>query len=160
MHEDTQPHGGGQKGRWQDSAEHILRRAEFLPAPDRALLTAALRDGRTAQELAILLGTNPRAIRRRLRRLSRHVLSDRFVFVMRHRDSWPATRRRIATACILERRPIRQTAVDFRTSLYNVRKQLDAVAALLDAFTPPAQSIGTSPGPTATHNPAAPPNSA
>jgi DNA-binding Lrp family transcriptional regulator len=138
MHEDTQTHGGGQKGRWRDSAEHILRRAEFLPERDRTLLMAALSEGRTARELAALLGTTPRSVRRRLRRLSGHVLSDRFVFVMRHRDSWPASRRRIATACVLQRTSIRQAAVDLRTSHYNVRKQLDAVAALLEAWTPRA----------------------
>jgi DNA-binding Lrp family transcriptional regulator len=149
MNEDTQTRGG-QKGRWHDSAEHILRRAEFLPEKDRTLLMAALSEGRTAQELAVMLGTTPRSIRRRLRRLSRHVLSDRFVFVMRHRDSWPATRRRIATACVLQRRTIRQTALDFRTSHYNVRKQLDAVAVLLDAWTLPSHAPQVSAPPNST----------
>jgi DNA-binding Lrp family transcriptional regulator len=139
MHEEFHPErgAGGRKGRWLDMAEHVLRRAEHLPAEDRALLVAALDQGRTARELSVLLGRSPRVIRRRLRRLTQRVLSDRFVFVLRHRESWPASRRRIATACVLQGRPIRKAAVELKTSLYNVRKHLDAVSALLDAFTPP-----------------------
>jgi DNA-binding Lrp family transcriptional regulator len=106
---------------------------------------AALDQGLTARKIAALFGIDPRSVRRRLRRLTRRVLSDRFAFVMRHRETWPASRRRIATACILQGRPIRAAAVELKTSLYNVRKQLDAVSALLDAFAPPKPPAHDSP---------------
>jgi DNA-binding Lrp family transcriptional regulator len=117
----------------RELAELVVQRAEFLSAEERALLVAVYGDGRTVKEVAALLGVEARRLRRRVARLTRRVVSDRFIFVVRHRESWPAARRRLATACIVQGKSLRIAAAEVRTSLYNARKQMDAVGALLDA---------------------------
>jgi DNA-directed RNA polymerase specialized sigma24 family protein len=117
----------------RDLVQRLLDRATCLPAPDLALLRAAYDDGRSAVEIAAMLGTEPRAIRRRLRRLAQRVLSEEFLFVLRHRDSWDSARRNIATACLLHGRSIRQTARELGLSLYTVRRHYLAILALFEA---------------------------
>lgn len=118
----------------RELAELVVQRAEFLPSEDRALLVAVFGDGRSVKEVAALMGVEARWLRRRVGRLTRRVASDRFIFVVRHRDSWPGVRRRLATACVVQGRSLRLAAAEVKTSLYNARKQMDAVQALLDAI--------------------------
>lgn len=115
-------------------AELIVQRSEHLPLRDRLLLQAVYGDGRTVKEVAGLIGEEPRRLRRRVSVLTRRVLSDRYIFVLRHRETWPALRRRLATACWVHGRSIKGASEEARTSFYNARKQLDAVQALLDSI--------------------------
>jgi hypothetical protein len=118
----------------RDHADEVVRRAEFLLPADRALLLAVYADGRSVREVATLMREDPRRLRRRVRNLARRVLSNDFIFVLRHRDGWPSVRRRVATACVVHGRTLKQGAADSGTSFYNARKQLDAVRALLDSI--------------------------
>ena len=118
----------------RDLADQIVLRAEHLPAEERALVRSIYADGRTIDDVAALLQADPRQVRRRVRRLVRRVLSDRYIFVVRHRDSWPCMRRRLATACIIHGHSLKHAAVEVGTSFYNTRKHLDAVHALLDSI--------------------------
>lgn len=117
----------------RDLAEVIVARAALLMPEDRRLLEAIYTDGLTALAVAQLTGDSPRSVRRRIRTLAARVLSDRFVFVMRQREHWRPTRRRVATACIVQGRPMREGARHLRLSLHVVRRQLDAVNALFEA---------------------------
>lgn len=122
--------------RRRDLVERLVDRAQWLPAEDRTLVESVYQDGRTVSDLASLLGANPRTLRRRLRRLTRRLLSPQFVFVVAHRDRWPSTRRRVAEACVLHGRSLRETARELRLSLHCVRRHHDAVTALFqDACT-------------------------
>lgn len=116
----------------RDLVERLLDRATCLPPADLALLRAAYHDGRSASELAILLGADARGIRRRIRRLSDRVLSQQFLFVLRHRDSWPPTRRNVATAMILHGCSQRQATRELKLTLYTVRKNYLEVLALYE----------------------------
>jgi hypothetical protein len=118
----------------RDHADLVLRRAEYLDPEERALLRAVYADGRSVKDLAALVRQDPRRLRRRLRNLARRVLADEFIFVVRHRDQWASARRRVATACIVHGRTLRQGSSDAGTSFYNARKQMDAVRTLLDSI--------------------------
>lgn len=118
----------------REHADQVVRLAEFLLPEDRSLMLAVYADGRSVKDLAALAREDPRRMRRRVRKLTRRVLSNDFLFVLRHRDGWPSARRRIATACIVHGRTIRQGATEAETSFYNARKQLDSVRALLDSI--------------------------
>lgn len=120
--------------RQRDMVEHLLDRAACLPPDDLALLRAVYADGRTAVELAALMRCDARALRRRIRRLVERLLSPRFLFVLRHRDGWSATRKRVATACVLHGRSLREAAAELRLSLHTVRRHLDAVNALFETI--------------------------
>lgn len=76
--------------------------------------------------------TAVRSLRRRLRRLVSRVTSRRFVGVMRQRDGWSPTRRRVATACVLEGLTMREASARLGVSYHVVRRHMDAVAALCD----------------------------
>lgn len=119
--------------RRSDLAELIVDRSAWLMPEDRALVCAVYRDGLTAAEVAKLRGEPARHVRRRLRRLVLRVLSKRYEFVMRRREQWPPTRRRVATVCVLQGRTMRETASHLRLSLHTVRGQMAAVAALEEA---------------------------
>jgi len=119
--------------RGRDLSDLLLTRAAHLPAADRTLIQAIYADSVPAKDVAKLQSRSPRAVRRRARALVQRMLSPRFEFVLRHRDQWTPTRRRIATACILEGRTMRDAAASLRVSLHMVRRHMDAITALAEA---------------------------
>jgi DNA-directed RNA polymerase specialized sigma24 family protein len=118
----------------RDLTESLARLAEDLPPADRALIRAVYADGKSAVEVGRLSGTDPRAVRRRIRRLARRVLSPEYLFVLRHRDRWPAARRKVAVACILHGRSMRDASRELRIPLYTVRRHCEAVLAAFETL--------------------------
>ncbi len=117
----------------RERTDLILLRAEHLEPEDRRLLEVFLSDGMTCNAVAELLGDSPRRVRRRVRTLIERVTSDRYAFVMRERDRWPATRRRVATACVLQGRSFREAAEQLRLTFHTVRRHMNAVEAIFEA---------------------------
>jgi len=112
--------------------ERLVEMAGALPKSDRVLIETLYRDGRSASELAAIRGEDARAIRRRVRRLVRRVLSPEFRFVAMHKHEWPRTRRAVAEICVIEGRSLRDAAASLGTSLHAVRRHRDTIAALSD----------------------------
>lgn len=119
--------------RRRDLAEIIVEHAQFALPADRALLESIYRDGQTARHVAALNTISPRVVRRRIRQLTERLLSPRFAFVLLQRDQWPALRRRVAMACVLQGRTMREASRHLHMSLHTVRKEMSIVDALLDA---------------------------
>jgi hypothetical protein len=113
---------------------------------DRELINAIYGEGLTAQQVATMTGASPRRVRRRIRALAERLLSERFTFVVRHREAWPPTRRRVATACVLQGRTLRAAAKHLRISLHAVRKEMQIVGALHDAQPEPTAAMATPSG--------------
>ncbi len=126
-------------------ADRLVSRADFLLPEDRALIRAVFRDGLTAQAVARAARVSPRTTRLRIRLLVRRLLSHRYTFVVAQRDLWPAGRRRVATAHILQGRTFRQTAAHLRMTVHHVRRELAAVRALIDADAQSRDPAPTSP---------------
>lgn len=116
-----------------DLARTVAERAQWCLPDERALIDAMYRQGLTAAQIAQLRNEPAPLIRRKIRVVVTRVLSPRFVFVLRHRDQWPPTRRRIATACVLQGRTLRQTAAHLQLSLHAVRRQMDAITGMFEA---------------------------
>lgn len=114
----------------------LLRRAEALPKQDRLVLETILRDGKSAVKVAVLMQTNPRALRRRAKRLARRLVSPEFLFVIREMSTWPPTRRRVAEACVVEGKSARQAAEELRVTFHTVRRHLEAMAHAFEAVHP------------------------
>lgn len=119
--------------RVRDEAEVLVARAAWALPEDRRLIEAVYREGMTARAVAELRGESADRTRRRLRRVVERLLSDRFTFTLRERDGWPRERRRVATACILQGRPMRDAARHLKVSYHEVRKQMQAIGALREA---------------------------
>lgn len=137
----------------RDYARTLLERAAWLPAGDRELIEAVFGEGLSVVaylrrcrdrglEPASTRGApaggsvSARMARRRLRRLIERVLSPRFAFVVAHRTGLGATRRRVAMACIVQGRSLREAAGMLGLSLHAVRRHIDAVEALFAAEKP------------------------
>lgn len=116
----------------RDLAETIVDRSVWLMPEDRSLIETVYREGLTAIAVAQLRGESPRAVRRRIRKLVSRVLSQPYAVVMREREHWPPTRRRVATSCILQGRPLRGASKHLNLSLHMVRRQMDAIQALVE----------------------------
>ena len=119
--------------RRRELVERLVERAELVGPPDRALVLAYYRDGQSAADIARLAGEPVRSLRRRLRRVVQRMLSPRFEFVAAHRHTWTPTRRRVAGACVLEGRTLRDTAERLGLSLHCVRRHHDAIQAMFEA---------------------------
>lgn len=146
----------GEQGDWavdlrrahrRGHVETMITRAESAPIPpeELSLLRAAYVDGRTAIEIASIAlaasasapptrAPSSRAVRRRLRTIARRVTSPLFLFVLRHRDTWPPARRKVANACVLQGLSLRETARMLGLSLYNVRRHHGAILALFESI--------------------------
>ncbi len=114
----------------------LLRRAEALPKQDRLFLETILREGKSTVKVAGLMQTNPRALRRRAKRLARRLCSHEFLFVIREMGNWPPTRRRVAEACVIEGNSARQAAADLRITFHTVRRHIEAMAHAFEAAHP------------------------
>lgn len=116
----------------RDTVDQLIDRATLLDPTERALIEAIYRDGKPVVELAPLLAADPRVLRRRIRRIVRRAMSHEFAIVAQHRDRWPATRKRVATLCVLQGLSLREAASHLGISLHAVRRQHAAVQALID----------------------------
>jgi len=119
--------------RSRELGETIVDHARWSLPDDRAVLHAIYRDGLTAHQVALLRHEPPRRVRSRVRRLVQRLLSDQFLFVLRMRDAWPSLRRKVAGACILQGRSMRETADHLHISLHTVRKEMAIIDALFHA---------------------------
>lgn len=126
--------------RTRQAAQTLAERACLLPPDDRALIEAVFRDGHAVAHLAALIAgqadraARARTLRRRIRRLTARLLSREYAFVAEQLPDWSPTRRRVATACILHGRSIRDAAAELRLSLHTVRRHRAAIAELLEAW--------------------------
>jgi len=120
------------RSRRREVVERIVEGAEFVAPGDRALVLAYYRDEQSVSDIARLAGEPVRALRRRLRRTVKRVLSPRFAFVAARQESWTASRRRVVRACVLEGRTLREASERLGLSLHTVRRHHSAMQAMFD----------------------------
>lgn len=112
--------------------ERLLRLGAALPEAERALIEAVYRDGMTVKQLAVIRGDDPKALRRRVRRLVARVMSAEFRYVAARRSELPRTRARVAELCVLRGMSLRGVAGELGLSLHMVRRHRDAVMAMAE----------------------------
>lgn len=118
--------------------DRLVVRACSLPPTDRALIEAVFLRGKSVSSIAspeLPNSAATRRLRRRLHILCRRLESPLFTLVLAQATRWSATRRKVATACVLHGRSIRHAAAELGLSLHTVRRNLDAIRALADAAT-------------------------
>ncbi len=102
-------------------AEGVLARASGLLPVDRALLESVLEDGRSVASVAALMGEPAWRVRRRVHRLLDRIGSALFAFVAVRGGAMPADQRRVAMACFVEGRTIREAARVLGLSFHRAR---------------------------------------
>lgn len=129
----------GNAARQREVAERAVERAAWLPAEDRSLIEAVLRDGRTIALVAELRGVQPRVLRRRLKVLLERVMTPAYGHVARKlsdrssKQDWPPIRRRVAECVVLEGLSLQRTADRLGVSLWRVRTERERVLTEADA---------------------------
>lgn len=113
-----------------EALEVIVHRSGCLLPEDQALMDACYARGMRVTEIAKLRGVEARAIQRRIKRLSARVISPEFSFVLDQESTWPATRRRIARAVVLEGRTIQATSRALGLPIHSVRQHAQLIHAL------------------------------
>lgn len=114
----------------------IRERADWLEPDERSLVLAVYRDGRTATEIARLQSSEPRTVRRRLKRAVLRLHDPRFLYVIRHNSKWSPTRRRVALALFRSGLSIREASKSLGISVHHVRRHRERVLALMDGRGP------------------------
>jgi len=112
----------------------VLHRALFLTPSDRAIVEGFYDKGMSAAQLGRLMDVHPGTVRRRTRRLIRHLRSPIFGFILAHRGHWSRRRRAVAEMHLLQRRPLRDTARRAKLTMHIVRREVDAIRAQFEAF--------------------------
>ncbi len=110
--------------RSRDETDRLLHLAQWLPAPERALIEAVFRDHRTCVEAGALVSQTPRQVRKRLRALVARLTDPPFELVVRSRDRWPVMRRRIGSTVFLQGRTQREAAAHLQLSHHTVRSEV------------------------------------
>lgn len=119
--------------RQTELSDLVRDRAAGLDPRDRDLLTSVYVRGVRLSEAARLASRPAKALSRRLRRLLARIATPEYAYVMAHREAWPASRRRVATAVFVEGRGLRDAARILGLSLHLVRRHAAAVRDLVEA---------------------------
>lgn len=125
--------GDLRRRRHRDAVESVVSRAGWLRTDERGMVNAIFERGQSTVELAGMIGVRPREVRRRMHRIVKRTQDPLFVFVALNRAAWPDGMRRVATACVLHGRPLREAAHELGMSYHEVRRDRAAVEALFAA---------------------------
>ena len=112
--------------------EMIQEGAQHLPEAEKNLIDAVFLRGDPIAKVAREVAADPRRLSRQVHRIAHRVLDPRFRYVAAHQSRWRPTRRKVASACVLEGLSIRDAAEKLRLSQYTVRKHKEAIDALCE----------------------------
>ncbi len=124
---------GGSRLRRRASAEEVLSRAHLLEATDRRVIEAIYGSGRTAAEVARVLGLPARKVSGRVRGVVKRLCSRECTLVQSMKSRWPETRRAVAVACFVHGLSIRRASERLGISFHSARQHYAAVRAILEA---------------------------
>ncbi|HVZ94833.1 MAG TPA: hypothetical protein VG797_10020 [Phycisphaerales bacterium] len=119
---------------WRQQADRLVRLSQWLRPDERAMVDSVFGRGISAAKLAVIRGESARAMRRRIQRIVKRMASAEYRAVARWCGDWPAARQRVARACFLEGRTLREAAKVLGISVHTVRAHLSAVRAIVDAL--------------------------
>ena len=113
-------------------SDALLRYAPFLPPAERALIEQVFGRGVPITALARVHGKKPEAVQRRVRVLIARLTDPRVARVLGLCRHWDESRRAVALRWWLAGRSQPRIAAELGLSLYEVRRHLLAVRALIE----------------------------
>ncbi|MEO0965103.1 MAG: hypothetical protein AAFY08_08280 [Planctomycetota bacterium] len=105
-------------------SDRLVDLATALAPPDRTLIEAIYRDGRTVRDLARLMGLPRRTLQARVESLMRRLNDPLYQFVATKGELLPRDCRSVARRVVCEGQSQREAARATRLSLHAVRKIL------------------------------------
>lgn len=114
--------------------ERVLGRAELLRQGDRELLEAVLGRGQSAASLARMMGTPPRTIQSRVRRLIRRLTSRSFLEAARALPLLSPQDAALARMRYCQGATYDELCRELKLTLHHVRRNLDRMAAQVETI--------------------------
>jgi predicted DNA-binding protein YlxM (UPF0122 family) len=108
----------------KEEVEVLRQRLGLLSGMDRALMTMYLDKGARLGQLAELLGINRTSVARRIRRLTRRLIDERYMVCVQNRSRLTPLQLRILRDHLLHGLPLRRIARNLGLSYYVVRKNM------------------------------------
>ena len=108
----------------QEELSALRERVGLLSGTDRVLMTMYLDRGASYRQLSELLGISETSVARRIRRLTRRLIDDRYISCMRNREKLTSLQLRIVKYFLVRGLPMKQIAKRLDVSYYIVRKNM------------------------------------
>ena len=118
---------------YANSADLLRTRAEMLKGKDKALIQMYLANGSSFGEMARLAGVSESTIARRVRRLTRRLLGSEYIMCLRRRRCLSRLEQAVAKDYFLKGRSQKEIARKREFTVYQVRKALRRLQALVDS---------------------------
>lgn len=112
----------------------LAQRSELLSRVDRDLIEAIVVRGQSVGTMARLMGVTPRALRQRVLKLSRRMLSEPFLSAARALPYLETSDAAIASAAYCQRLSQRELCVQFNLTWHALRRRLDQISARIDTI--------------------------
>ncbi|MBN1125712.1 MAG: sigma-70 family RNA polymerase sigma factor [Sedimentisphaerales bacterium] len=129
--EKNQDPGVGQPHRTRQWPEWMIRRAQTLPDPDRALVLLYLERGGPYRQIAAAAGLNEATVARRIKRCMQRLSNGSYVACLRNRHRLTRTQLGIARDYYLESMSVARIAVKRGVTTYRVRQALERVTEVI-----------------------------
>lgn len=113
----------------------LLGRAAFLDQKDRDLIEAVLVRGQPTAQVARMMNTTAKAIRRRVHRISRRLSSRKFLDTIRALPYLPEEETLLARLYFCRGVPQRRLAKQLNITEHTLRRRLDRLSAQITAIT-------------------------
>ena len=121
---------GGEDWR-RKAAEVLRRRVSLLEGKDEALMQIYLEVGSSYRRIGRLAGVNEVTVARRVRAMSRRLVSGRYLQCLRHRRTLSTVEMGIAKAYYLQRLPIHRITAENGWSYYRIRTTVAKIHRLV-----------------------------
>ena len=118
---------------YSNFADLLRTRAEMLPGKEKALIQMYLANGSSFGEMARFAGVSESTIARRVRKLTRRLLGGEYMMCLRRRRCLSSLEQAVAKDYFLEGRSQKEIARKQEFTVYQVRKALRRLQALIDS---------------------------
>jgi predicted DNA-binding protein YlxM (UPF0122 family) len=119
------------ENKYRDQADLLRSRVSLLTGKDRLLMTMYFENGNSFRQLARLEGVNEANVARRIRRISKRLLDDKYVTCLRNRDKFTKREMAIAKDYFLMGLSQRKIASKRNYSVHHVCKTLKRIQDLI-----------------------------
>jgi len=120
------------KNNYRDRMEVLSSRVELLSGKDKLLMTMYLRNGNSFRQMARLAGVNESHIARRIRKIMKRLLDDKYITCLRNRDQFTTTEMVISKDYFLSGLSMKKITAKRHLSYYRVRQTLKKIEAVIE----------------------------
>jgi predicted DNA-binding protein YlxM (UPF0122 family) len=130
-HENISHKQSGIKNNCRNRMELLSSRVDLLTGKDKLLMTMYIRNGNSFRQMARLAGVNEAHIARRIRKIMKRLLDDKYITCLRNRDQFTTTEMTISKDYFLLGLSIKKITAKRHFSYYRVRQTLQKIKAVI-----------------------------